>query len=84
MASKRNLKKHISTMVEEVLDECVYIQDFNPTKIETTEEMIEDILDWEEEILHKIHVAKTKKDFAPIRASIIKTEDDFIEKLNKM
>lgn len=84
MASKRNLKKYISTMVDEVLDECVYIQDFNPSKLEATEEMIEEILDFEEEILHKIHVAKTKKDFAPIRAIIDKTEDEFIEKMNKI
>lgn len=71
-------------MVDEVLDECVYIQDFNPSKLEATDEMIEEILDFEEEILHKIHVAKTKKDFAPIRSIIDKTEDEFIEKLNKI
>ena len=84
MASKRDLKKEVNNMVFDVVEECFSLQLYDESKREVTDKFIEEAADYMEEILSKINAAKTKKDFAPLRAEIEKTGEDWVERLNKL
>lgn len=84
MASKRDLKKEVNNMVFDVVEECFSLQLYDESKREVTDKFIEEAADYMEEILSKINKAKTKKDFAPLRAEIEKTGEDWVERLNKL
>jgi hypothetical protein len=84
MASKRDLKKEVNNMVFDVVEECFSLQLYDESKREVTDKFIEEAADYMEEILSKINTAKTKKDFAPLRAEIEKTGEAWVERLNKL
>ena len=84
MASKRDLKKEVNNMVFDVVEECFSLQLYDDSKKEATDKFIEEAADYMEDILSKIHAAKTKKEFAPLRADIAKTGEAWLERLNGM
>ncbi len=75
MASKRLIKKQLNGFVNEVLDECFSVQLYDPKKTDATNKLIEEVLVFSDELLSKIHSAKSKKDYPAIRKSM----DDKIE-----
>jgi len=84
MASKRDVKKEVNNMVFDVVEECFSLQLYDDSKKEATDKFIEEAADYMEAILAKIHAAKTKKDFAPLRQDIVKTGEAWVERLNGM
>lgn len=69
-------------MIIDVLDECFSIQLYNESKTEVTEKLIEEALSFGDDVLTKIHVAKSKKDFPAIRQVMEDKGIYFIEELN--
>lgn len=84
MANKRTLKKNINAMVVDVIDECIYIQDNNPKKLEASEILINEVIQTYNELLSKINQAKGKADFVSIVQSYEEQSDQFIDKLNAL
>lgn len=69
-------------MIIDVLDECFSIQLYNESKTEATDKLIEEALNFGDDVLAKIHEAKTKKDFPAIRQMMEDKGVYFIEELN--
>ncbi|MNJ86030.1 hypothetical protein D3C87_35120 [compost metagenome] len=82
MANKRLIKKQLNGMIIDVLDECFSIQLYNESKTEATDKLIEEALNFGDDVLAKIHEAKTKKDFPAIRQMMEDKGVYFIEELN--
>jgi 23S rRNA G2069 N7-methylase RlmK/C1962 C5-methylase RlmI len=82
MANKRVIKKQLNGMIIDVLDECFSIQLYNDSKTEATEKLIDEALSFGDDMLAKIHEAKTKKDFPAIRQMMEDKGVYFIEELN--
>jgi hypothetical protein len=84
MANKRVIKKQINGMIVDVLDECFSVQLYEPAKTPATEKLIEEALTFGDEILGKVHAAKSKKDFPAIRQQMEDKGIYFVEQLNDL
>jgi hypothetical protein len=84
MASRRILKRNLNHMVFDVVEECFIIMQFDPSKSDAAEKLIDEAADFQEMILHKINGAKTKADFRPIREMLENSAVDFVTKLNAL
>ncbi|WP_343747764.1 hypothetical protein [Fluviicola sp.] len=82
MANKRLIKKQLNGMIIDVLDECFSIQLYNESKTEATDKLIDEALNFGDDVLAKIHEAKSKKDFPAIRQMMEDKGVYFIEELN--
>ncbi|MNJ84472.1 hypothetical protein D3C87_19270 [compost metagenome] len=82
MANKRLIKKQLNGMIIDVLDECFSIQLYNDSKTEATDKLIDEALNFGDDVLAKIHEAKSKKDFPAIRQMMEDKGVYFIEELN--
>jgi len=82
MANKRVIKKQINGMIVDVLDVCFSVQLYEPAKTPATEKLIEEALTFGDEILAKVHAAKSKKDFPAIRQQMENKGIYFVEELN--
>ena len=82
MANKRLIKKQLNGMIIDVLDECISIQLYNESKTDATEKLIEEALSFGDDVLTKIHGAKSKKDFPAIRQMMEDKGVYFVEELN--
>ncbi len=69
-------------MIIDVLDECFSIQLYNDSKTEATDKLIDEALNFGDDVLAKIHEAKSKKDFPAIRQMMEDKGVYFIEELN--
>lgn len=84
MANIRDLKKSINGMIYDVVDECYSIQLYNASKAEESDQFIDDAADFQDEIMSEIKKAKNKKDFKSIEKKVIKTQEEWVQRLNKM
>ena len=84
MSSRRTLKKDLNYMFFEIIDECLWIQELDATKTEATETLIDEAVEFQNSILAEINRAKTKQDFAPIKAKFKTSQVDFVNKLNAL
>lgn len=69
-------------MIIDVLDECFSIQLYNDSKTEATDKLIDEALNFGDDVLAKIHQAKSKKEFPAIRQMMEDKGVYFIEELN--
>lgn len=69
-------------MIVDVLDECFSVQLYNESKTEATDKLIEEVLTFGDDMLAKIHQAKSKKDYPAIRQEMEDKGIYFIEELN--
>ena len=84
MANKRNLKKNINSLVFDVIDECIYIQEVHPEKFDASEKLIDDAVNYFNSALSKINTAKQKADFRAISIELDEHAEKFIEGLNSL
>jgi hypothetical protein len=84
MANKRELKKNFNALVNDVIDECFYIQELNPSKKESSDNLINEAADFYNTLAARIHLAKSKADFREIVADMEAKADDFVDKLNAL
>lgn len=82
MANKRVIKKQLNGMIIDVLDECFSIQLYDESKTDATEKLIEEVLNFGDEMLSKIHQAASKKDYPAIRQAMEDKGVYFVEELN--
>jgi hypothetical protein len=69
-------------MIFDVIDECFFIQDTNPSKVEETEKLINDAVSFHEEMLGAISAGKSKTDFRPIMTKIEEKQREYVGTLN--
>jgi len=84
MASKRIFKRDLNNMVFDVVEECFSVQLYNESKTEVTNKLIDEVVDFRDNITAKIHTAKTKQEFKVIRAEVEEAAIDFIHKINEL
>ena len=84
MASKRDFKKDLNRMVFDVVEECFSIQLYNASKTQVTNELIEEVINFRNDMTEKIHKAKTNKDFPAIKKVAEEAAEDFVLKLNNL
>lgn len=84
MASKRFIKKQLNGLIINIVDDCFSAELYKPTLEEKTTKLIDEALDYRDEILSKIHQAKSKKDYPSIYDSIMEKGAYFESKLNEL
>jgi hypothetical protein len=84
MANKRTLKKALNEMVIDVVDECFTIQLLDATKVDVSNKLIDEAVDYLDETLSQISAAKHRLDFKPIISQFQEKSKYFVEQLNSL
>lgn len=84
MANIRDLKKKVNNMVYDVVDECYSLQLFDESKKKDTDEFIDEVADFQDEIMTEINKATSKKEFSAIHQKAEKKAEEWVKKLNKL
>ena len=84
MASKRLLKKRMKRMVYEILNECDYVIVSEGKNADAADKLIDEAVDFHNQMNEKITVANSKIEFRGIVEEIEKKSEDFVKKLNRL
>ncbi len=84
MANKRTLKKSINSLVFDVIDECIYIQEVHPDKFEASEKLIDNAVDYYNNTLSKMNASKSKADFRQVANELEEKAVFFVDELNSL
>lgn len=84
MASRKDLKRNLNNMVFDIVEECFTIQMMDESKSDKAEAIIDEAANYQDLMLSKINLAKTKADFRPICEDIENSAIEFIKKLNAL
>jgi hypothetical protein len=84
MANKRTLKKSINSLVFDVIDECIYIQEVKPEKFEASEQLIDKAVNYYNNALSKMYASKSKADFRQVAADLDENAAAFVDELNSL
>ena len=84
MANKRTLKKSINTLVFDVIDECIYIQEIHPEKNDASEKLINNAVDYFNDALAKMNASKSKADFRKVAQELDEKAALFVDELNSL
>jgi uncharacterized coiled-coil DUF342 family protein len=92
MANRRNLKKDINWLTQEVVSDCLIHMDFNPVKNEKElAEIINEIITKRDELFSKINKPTSKIDSKEVKKQyvqhvkdIFETADHCFERLSKL
>lgn len=82
MASKRIFKRDLNRMVFDVVEECFSVQLYNESKTEASNLLIDEAVEFRNNMTEKIHAAKDKKAFKALHAEVEDAAVDFIHKIN--
>lgn len=82
MASKRTFKKDLNKMVFDVVEECFSVQLYNASKTEASDKLIDEAVEFRNNMTEKIHAAKNKEQFKALHAEVEEAAVDFIHKIN--
>ncbi len=82
MASKRIFKKNLNKMVFDIVEECFSVQLYNESKAEVSDKLIDEAVEFRNNMTEKIHTAKTKQEFKALHAEVEDAAVDFIHKIN--
>jgi len=92
MANRRNLKKDINWLTDEVLTDCLLYMEFNPQKNENElAEIVNNIILKRDELVNrinkptsKIEPKEVKKQYNEIVKELLETADNCFERLSKL
>ncbi|NRA11144.1 MAG: hypothetical protein HRT57_04210 [Crocinitomicaceae bacterium] len=84
MASKKLLKKRLKGMVFEILNDCDEVIVNEGKNADKADSLIDEAVDFHDEVIAKINVAKSKKDFNDIIADVTKAAEDFDKKVKSL
>ena len=84
MASKRLLKKRVRRMVFEILNDCDYVVVSGGKNADKADKLIDEAVDFHDDIIAKINKATSKKEFTEILGQLDKSGEDFVKKLNAL
>ncbi|TXI83847.1 MAG: hypothetical protein E6Q37_09560 [Crocinitomicaceae bacterium] len=82
MASKRTFKRDLNRMIFDVVEECFSVQLYNESKTEATNKLIDEAVEFRNNMTEKIHAAKTKQAFKVLHAEVEDAAVDFTHKIN--
>ncbi|MBI2258796.1 MAG: hypothetical protein HYU67_07845 [Flavobacteriia bacterium] len=84
MASKKQLKKAMDNLIFDALDECYSIQLYQPAKKEESDRVIDEIVEFRNDIINKIYKSKQKAEFKEIIQKIEEKSEEFFDTINQM
>lgn len=84
MANKRTFKRHLNDMVFDIVEECFYLQLTDESKVKNTDKLIDEVAEFQDDVLGKIYKSKSKKEFSVISAHVTDRAKYFVEKLNEL
>jgi hypothetical protein len=84
MASKRFLKKQLNALTFDVVEECFNIQMFDESKVETTNSLIEEVVNYRNSYVERMHQAKNKKEYRPLMNELDEKGDEFLNRLHSI
>lgn len=85
MASRKNLKKKINRfIIENVIDECIYLEEKNPNLENVCDELIDESVDFYNEMMSRMNASKTKSEFRDLINEFESKAEYFIDKLNDL
>ncbi len=84
MASKKLLKKRVKRIVYEVLDSCDYHIVNEDQSAEQADKLIDDAVDFHEDIIARINASNEGKELSQISAEVDKANVEFTDKLNAL
>ncbi|HOZ29688.1 MAG TPA: hypothetical protein PLL66_02115 [Bacteroidales bacterium] len=92
MANRRNLKKDINWLTDEVITDCLLYMEFNPDKNnEKLVEIVNEIITKRDELISKINKPtskldpkEVKKQYVEVVKTLFKTADNCFESLSKL
>ena len=82
MASKKDLKKQVKRMVNDILDECDYVMINNGTGADKAEKLIDEAVAFYHDVVPKIVASDDPKAFREIRETVQKAKSEFDHKMN--
>lgn len=84
MASKRFFKKNLDKIVIDALEECYSVQLYDSSKTNASNKLIDEIVDFRDEMATKIQQAKSKKDFPKLVELVENASVEFIHKIQEL
>ncbi len=84
MASKKELKKEINKGINNVIDESYSIQLYDESKKKKTDALIDEVVQFKNEIISTINAATKKKDFPSIKEKFEKANEKWKTQLSKL
>jgi len=84
MSSVKLLKKRVKGMVYEVLNDCDYVIVNEGKNADAAESLIDEAVEFHNDMVTKINAAKNKSDFKAITEEVDKKAIDFVKKLNAL
>lgn len=84
MASKRHFKKQLNHEIFDAVEACFEAQIRDKSKTESSNALVEEIVEFRNQIREKIHVAKTGADFKSIHEEALKGTHEFSARANEL
>ncbi len=84
MASKRKFKKQLNKMIYDTVEECFVVQMHEPAKVDVTNELVKELVEFRNTMREKIKSAKSSKDFKPVHAEAQDKANALVEKVNAL
>jgi hypothetical protein len=84
MASKRFLKKQLNALTFDVVEECFNIQIYDASKTEVTNALIEEVVEYRNTYVERMHQANNKKDYRPLMNELDEKGDEFLNRLHSI
>ncbi len=84
MSSIKDLKKSVKKMVIAILDDCDYIMESGGKNADKADKLIDQAVDFHDEMIAKINKANTKADFRSLKEEIEKKAVEFVDALNAL
>lgn len=84
MASKRDLKRQVRKVIFDILNDCDYITMNDAKNADAADRLMDEAVDFHDQILPRIGRAKTKAEFRTLIEEIKKTGEGLIDRLNQI
>lgn len=84
MANKRDLKKALNFMVEEIIHDCFVSQSYDASTEDASNTLIAEAIAMNTKALSKINAAKTKAEMKAVVAEIEKASEQLYEKVSAL
>ena len=84
MANKRQLKKRVNRIINEVLEECYTIEFYNTSKRTETKSFSDKAIDFKNKIIKENNAAESKIQYKAIRNKVDQQAAEWVKKMNDL
>jgi len=84
MANKRQLKKRVNRIINEVLEECYTLEFYNASKRTQTKSFSDEAIDFKNKIIKEINAAESKIQYKAIRNKVDQQAAEWVKKMNDL